>query len=71
MLAKKFVAFFLMLIMVVAPVAVVSAVEMPVAETRKSSFVPRLTAPSKSNKYYYSDLNKYERTDAKIVGRTV
>ena len=61
MLAKKFVAFFLMLIMVVAPVAVVSAVEMPVAETRKSSFVPRLTAPSKSNKYYYSDLNKYER----------
>ncbi len=61
MLAKRLVAFFLMLIMVIAPVAVVSAVEMPLADTGKSSFVPRLTAPSKSNKYYYSDLNKYER----------
>lgn len=62
MLAKRLVALFLMLIMVVAPVAVVSAVEAPLANTgSKGTFVPRLTAPSKSNKYYYSDLNKYER----------
>ncbi len=62
MLAKRLVALFLMLIMVIAPVAVVSAVEAPQAEIgAKGTFVPRLTAPSKSNKYYYSDLNKYER----------
>lgn len=62
MLAKRLVALFLMLVMVVAPVAVVSAVELPLTETSsKGEFVPRLKAPSKSNKYYYSDLNKYER----------
>ena len=62
MLAKRLVALFLMLIMVVAPVAVVSAMECDIAEiSAKGNFVPRLKAPSKSNKYYYSDLNKYER----------
>lgn len=61
-MAKRLVALFLILIMVVAPVAVVSAMESDTAEVgAKGTFVPRLTAPSKSNKYYYSDLNKYER----------
>lgn len=59
MLAKRLVALFLMLIMVVAPVAVVSAMENDVAELgAKGTFVPRLTAPKSSNKYYYSSLNK-------------
>lgn len=59
MLAKRLVALFLMLIMVVAPVAVVSAMESDVAEIgAKGTFVPRLTAPKSSNKYYYSSLNK-------------
>lgn len=62
MLAKRLVALFLMLIMVVAPVAVVSAMESDLASIgAKGTFVPRLKAPAKSNKYYYSDLNKYER----------
>lgn len=62
MLAKRLVALFLILIMVVAPVAVVSAMESDLTSIgAKGTFVPRLKAPSKSNKYYYSDLNKYER----------
>ena len=62
MLAKRLVALFLMLIMVVAPIAVVSAVESDIEPIgAKGTFVPRLTAPKSSNKYYYSDLNKYER----------
>ena len=62
MLAKRLVALFLMLIMVVTPVAVVSAAQVDIAEVgSKESFIPRLTAPRSSNKYYYSDLNKYER----------
>lgn len=62
MLAKRLVALFLVLVMVAVPVAVVSAAEVDFAEVgAKGSFVPRLTAPKSSNKYYYSDLNKYER----------
>lgn len=61
-MVKRLVALFLMLIMVAAPVAVVSAAQAPVAELgSKGVFVPRLKAPTNSNKYYYSDLNKYER----------
>lgn len=62
MLAKRLVALFIMIIMVVAPIAVVSAANNDTAEIgSKYTFAPRLKAPSKSNKYYYSDLNKYER----------
>ncbi len=62
MLVKRLVALFLMVIMVIAPVAVVSAADISLTETgAKGVFVPRLKAPAKSNKYYYSDLNKYER----------
>lgn len=62
MLAKRLVALFLIIIMVAVPVFVVSASEVDVAEIGASgTFVPRLKAPAKSNKYYYSDLNKYER----------
>ena len=61
-MVKRLVALFLMIIMVVAPVAVVSAMDAPMAELgAEGVFVPRLKAPTKSNKYYYSDLNKYER----------
>lgn len=61
-MAKRLVALFLGLMMIIAPVAVVSAVELPMAELGgKDGFVPRLTAPKSNNKYYYSDLNKYER----------
>ena len=61
-MVKRIVALLLMLIMVIAPVAVVSAAEASFAEIgAKGVFVPRLKAPAKSNKYYYSDLNKYER----------
>lgn len=62
MLAKKLTAVLMALIMIITPVAVVSAFEGELSDAGSSgSFVPRLTAPSKSNKYYYSDLNKYER----------
>lgn len=62
MLAKRLVALFLMLIMVIVPVAVVSAADSSLSQTgAKGVFVPRLKAPANSNKYYYSDLNKYER----------
>lgn len=62
MLAKRIVAVLLMLIMSITPVAVVSAVENELSDLgADGSFVPRLTAPKSSNKYYYSDLNKYER----------
>lgn len=61
-MAKRLVALFIMIIMVVAPVAVVSAAHSNVTDLgAKTSFVPRLKAPSKSNKYYYSDLNKFEK----------
>ena len=62
MLAKRLVALFLILVMVAVPVAVVSAADVDFAEVgSKDGFIPRLTAPKSSNKYYYSDLNKYER----------
>lgn len=62
MLVKRLVALFLVLIMVAAPIAVVSAVETDIAEIGAAgTFVPRLTAPKSSNKYYYSDLNKLYR----------
>lgn len=62
MLAKRLTAVLMALIMIITPVAVVSAFEGELSDTGSSgSFAPRLTAPSKSNKYYYSDLNKYER----------
>lgn len=61
-MAKRLVALFLILMMIITPVAVVSAAELNMAEVGgKDGFVPRLTAPRSNNKYYYSDLNKYER----------
>lgn len=57
-MAKRLVALFLMLIMVFTPALVVSAADGFLASTgADGAFVPRLKAPSYSNKYYYSELN--------------
>ena len=61
-MAKRAVALVLMLIMVLTPVIVVSAMNTDIVSLgADGAFYPRLKAPSYSNKYYYSDLNKYER----------
>lgn len=61
-MAKRAVALVLMLIMAITPMVVVSAMNTDIVPLgANGTFFPRLKAPSYSNKYYYSDLNKYER----------
>ena len=62
MLVKRLVALILMLIMIITPVAVVSAAQTDILELgSEGAFAPRLTAPRASNKYYYSELNILEK----------
>ena len=57
-MAKRLVALVLMLVMVFVPVLTVSAAQGFLASTGSDgAYVPRLKAPSYSNKYYYSELN--------------
>ncbi len=61
-MAKRLVALILMLVMVFVPVLTVSAAQGALASTGSDgAFVPRLKAPSYSNKYYYSELNILHR----------
>lgn len=61
-MAKRLVALVLMLVMVFVPVLTVSAAQGLLASTGSDgAFVPRLKAPSYSNKYYYSELNILHR----------
>ncbi len=60
MKSNKFLSVLLILILLLTPTAAVSARDTevaPVSATTASSFTPRLSAPSKSNSYYYSNKN--------------
>ncbi len=54
---KRLLALFLMIILVAVPVTAVAAQNNTQASLGVTDFVPRLTAPSYSNQYYYSNLN--------------
>lgn len=59
---KRIIAMVLLVLLTVVPVAsfasyAVSSDNYSIAECASSAYTPRLTAPSTSNKYYYSNLN--------------
>lgn len=59
MKVKRILAVFLMIILTLVPITAVSAFSGGIADLGASDFKPRLTAPSKSNKYYYSNMNTF------------
>lgn len=55
---KRILAFVLLVVLAIVPITAASAYTGNLAETG-ASFTPRLTAPSKSNAYYYSNKNVF------------